>query len=506
MKNRFLYIGALALTFMSTGCEEEFLDKQPTEQLSPEQIAIAAETDPSLLNAFTAGLYSTMYNTGTGGTTGHDDFGQKGYDIYSDMLASDMVLSAINYGWYSTVARYQATTNNTLDDAYQPWRYYYRIIFGANTLIGILGGNDAVLDTPEEEYIMGQAKAMRAYGYFYLSQFYAQGYGTGSEKILPIYVDTEAPAQPLSTSEEVYSLMVSDLEEAITLLEGFDRSAKNEVNQEVAKGLLSYVLAARGTQSDLQRVVELTNDIITDGGYSLMTKNQLAAQFDADGNILNRDAAGFNDVSNQSWIWGVDLTLDIGLDLVSWWGQVDLFTYSYAWAGDPKAIDASLYAAIPADDIRKKQFVPTTNSRNLMPLNKFYAPDRRIGGQRNVVTDYVYMRLEEIYLLNAEAKARLGMDAEAREMLKMLVSTRVADASYIDALSGQALLNEIFLQTRIELWGEGKSYLAMKRLKQSITRGSNHLFFPGETFSWNDDELTFPIPQAEILNNPALNQ
>lgn len=504
MKKSFYYIGAIALTMLSSGCDEEFLDAQPTNQLSPEQIGVAAETDPSLLNAFTAGLYSTMYTTGTGGTTGHDDFGQKGYDIYSDMLASDMVLAGTNYGWYSGVARYQPTQNNTLNQAYTPWRYYYRIIFGANTLIEVLGGNDAELDTPAEQHIMGQAKAMRAYAYFYLAQFYSEGYRTGSEPILPVYTDTQTPAQPLSTSEEVYSLIVSDLEEAITLLEGFERSAKNEINQPVAKGLLAYTLAARGTAADLTRVVELTNDIISSSQFELMQEEEVVAMFDAEGNIINREQAGFNDVSNPSWMWGVDLTLDINLDLISWWGQVDLFTYSYAWAGDPKTIDAGLYAAIPADDVRKGQFVETTTSRNLMPLNKFYAPARTIGGQRNVVTDYVYMRLEEMYLLNAEAKARLGMEQEARETLKTLLEQRVPDASYVDALTGQALLDEIFLQTRIELWGEGKAYLAVKRLQKTVTRGPNHLFFAGESFAWDSDELTFPIPQAEILNNPEL--
>jgi hypothetical protein len=72
-------------------------------------------------------------------------------------------------------------------------------------------------------------------------------------------------------------------------------------------------------------------------------------------------------------------------------------------------------------------------------------------------------------------------------------------------LSGQALLNEIYLQTRIELWGEGKSYLAMKRNKATITRGTNHLFEPGVAFPYTDPKLTFVIPQAEVLNNPNLN-
>jgi hypothetical protein len=90
--------------------------------------------------------------------------------------------------------------------------------------------------------------------------------------------------------------------------------------------------------------------------------------------------------------------------------------------------------------------------------------------------------------------------------LKELLKLRITDYSYVDALSGKALQDEIYLQTRIEFWGEGKSYLAMKRNKATITRGSNHLFFAGQSFAYDSDELTFPIPQAEVLNNPNLNK
>jgi hypothetical protein len=43
------------------------------------------------------------------------------------------------------------------------FRYYYRQIFGANTIIDILGGNDAVPTTGNKCITMGQAKAMSAY-------------------------------------------------------------------------------------------------------------------------------------------------------------------------------------------------------------------------------------------------------------------------------------------------------------------------------------------------------
>lgn len=513
MKNTIYIIFTAALTLLASGCDEDFLDKKPSEQLSTDQIAEAAEKDPSLLNGNIAGLYSTMYNTGTGGTDlNHDDFGQKGYDIYSDMLSSDMVLGALNYGWYSGVARLTATQDYTVNAAYQPWRYYYRIVFAANGVIDALGGTDAEQTEPDQRHIMGQAKAMRAYAYFYLAHFYATEYGDGSERILPIYTNTEVPNQPLSTAAEVYDLIISDLTQAADYLSDFNRSSKDQIDSWVAKGLLAYALAARGSSSDLQQVVNLTSDIIDNSGFQLAKQDEVVAKFDPVTGALLNPQSGFNNVANPSWMWGVDLTLANDLDLVSWWGQVDLFTYSYAWAGDPKAIDNDLYAAIRPDDIRKNQFVDIFGDETYWPVNKFFAQERtqemdedEWGLQRQITSDYVYMRLEEMYLLNAEANAKLNQDAAAITRLKELLALRVADPSYVDALSGQALDNEIYLQTRIELWGEGKSYLAMKRNKATITRGPNHLFFAGESFPYNADELTFPIPQAEVLNNPVLN-
>jgi hypothetical protein len=501
MKIKVLLSLAVAGSALLGGCKKEFLQTEPTAFTTPEQLGRAAVQDPKLLLGSIAGLYTTMFTPSVGGTTGHDDFGQKGIDIYLDMLQSDMVLAGVTYGWYSNVARYNATTDFTRNENYIPWRYYYRQIYGANTIIDILGGNDAVPTSAGNKATMGQAKAMRAYSYFYLSQLYAKEYNA-SEKILPIYknADPTAGNQPKSTAAEVYDLVVSDLRQAITLLQGFARGSKDQVDQNVAKGLLAYVLSARGTTADLNEVVTLTQDIMN--AYPKTTPTQLVYN-----SAAPSTAAGFNNVTTPSWMWGVDITLAQGLNLISWWGQIDQFSYSYAWAGDPKTIDRALYDAIRADDIRKNQFqAPTAASLRLQPINKFFDPNRVIGGQRQIVTDYVYMRADEFYLMNAEAKARLGQDAPARTQLASFLTGRIADLTYLNTLSGAALLNEIYLQTRIELWGEGKTYLAMKRLKRSFTRGSNHLFEAGNTFVYSDPKLTFSIPQAEVLNNPNLNK
>ncbi|NTS39666.1 RagB/SusD family nutrient uptake outer membrane protein [Flavisolibacter sp. BT320] len=509
MKAKYLVCLGLAGTTLLAGCKKDFLDAEPNQYTTPEQLGGAANQDPKLLLGSVAGLYTTMFTTGVGGTDlNHDDFGQKGVDIYLDMLQSDMVLGALNYGWYSGVARYQASVDFTQIENYIPWRYYYRQVFGANTIIDVLGGNDVVPTDPTDKATMGQSKAMRAYAYFYLSQLYAKEYGTGTEKILPLYTQP-SPKQlnlPKSTAAEVWNLMVKDLTEAISLLDGFQRTSKDQVDQNVAKGLLSYVLAARGTQQDWQQVETLTADIMA--AYPKTTATQALG--------------GFNNVATPSWMWGVDITLAQGLDLVSWWGQVDLFTYSYAWAGDPKTMDQKLYEAIRADDVRKGQFDPPNGGfestqqaidnqyadgdLDYMPINKFYSPERIIGGQRQLTTDLLYMRADEFYLMNAEAKARLGKDAEAKGVLTTYLADRITNAAYINALSGQALLSEIYLQTRIELWGEGKAYMALKRNKATVNRGDNHLSEVGVSIPYNSEKLTFVIPQAEILNNPNLNK
>ena len=185
---------------------------------------------------------------------------------------------------------------------------------------------------------------------------------------------------------------------------------------------------------------------------------------------------------------------------------MDYYSYSYPAFGDAKSMDQTLFDAIPATDSRKEQFLNSPGVyEHLMPLFKFYDADReRYGSSRIVKADYVYMRVAEMHLLAAEFAAKAGNEGEAKTNLKALVGQRVTDASYIDQLSGPSLNSEIYLQTRIELWGEGKSYLAMKRNKATVTRGSNHLSFVGEAIPYNDERLTFEIPEGEIQFNPFI--
>lgn len=497
MKNLLKQTLAVALIAMSFSCSDEFLDNsgvagesQPTASFTSAQAEQATLTNTDIPAAFVNGIYAQMIQTGSGGTDlNHDDFGQKGYDIYGDMLCGDMALSVSTYGWYrADITEFQAPLDFTRGRNRMVWRYYYRIVRSANNVIQSLGGNDAVPALDENKYAMGQAKALRAHSYFYLSQYFQKEY-VANEPILPLYVDPVSENLPKSTAEQVYNQMEADLTDAITLLDGFNRSAKNQVDQNVARMIYAYVLGAKGNR--WQDVADLTQDVINSTSNTMLNP----------GDVTN----GFADVNNNSWMWGIDITENNGLDLVSWWGQVDAWSYSYAWAGDYKVIDASLFAAIPNNDVRKAQFFNNpSNGRHLQPLFKFYASGTIGGASQTVTADYVYMRVEEAYLLNAEANARIPNEAAARTSLKALLDLRVPSSAYVDSLTGQALLDEIYLQTRIELWGEGKSYLAMKRNQATVTRGANHLSFVGVPIPYNDERMQFEIPQDELQNNPFL--
>lgn len=468
-----------AVAFNLTACKKDFLNTSPTEVVS------TAPADVRL-----NGLYLMTYQTGTGGTSGHTDFGQKNVDICTDMLCGDMALLATNYRQYQDVANLKATQQPSDNYNYIPWRYYYRLIYEANKSIAELANPK----NNSEKYTLAQFRALRGYAYFYLMQIFTTKYEPNSRtNSIPLYTTADIVSKPRVKQSEVYAQIISDLEFAVTNLAGFTRSKKGMIDKYVAEGLLAYTYAAMGNN---QKVAELAQDIVNNSGYPLTTREQIFYD------TTTKKGGGFNDVETKSWMWGVDLITENSFDLQSWWGMIDIYTYSYAWAGDAKAMDDKLYAQIRTNDIRKKQF-----NRDLLPSNKFFAPDRVIGGQRKISTDYIYMRVDEFYLLAAEALAKLGQDTQAKTIYKKLLklrypeATAATDIAYVDALTNAQLQDDIYLNTRIELWGEGKSYFAMKRNHKTIERGSNHVEEKNTTFSYDNPRLTFAIPQNESINN-----
>ncbi|MDO4770962.1 RagB/SusD family nutrient uptake outer membrane protein [Porphyromonas sp.] len=505
MKTRY-FILFITVGLMLSGCKKDFLETEPTEQVSgtklqkmSENPAIAAE----IIEGLIPGMYSWLYTPKAGGTAGDADFGQRSIDLFTDILCGDFIKTANDYGWHGDLQRYKSTVDYTNINHYTPWRYYFRLIFTANGIIDSMGGADAKFEASQTSarHQMGQALVMRGHAYYYLAQLFAPEYRP-NDQLCPIYTTTVKVNNPVSTQKEVYDLIISDLEKAKTLLADFQRANKSQFNADLASAFLALTYAAMG---QYDKVETLTAELMAKPDYAPMTAAEVV--YDP----VTKTGGGFNDVNVKDVMWGTDINPTMNIGLYSWWGQCDIFTYSYAVAGEPKCIDDKLYDSMRQDDVRRKQFGDLRKNFGSeafinVPYNKFFHADRKISGQRAIDADYIYMRVSEMHLLNAEAKAFLNKDDEAKAVLKNFLKERITDLSYLDALTGQALKDEIYKQFRLEFVGEGKSYLALKRFKATVHTGKIRFDAENREISipYDDKRMYFKIPENERLNNPNL--
>ena len=134
-----------------------------------------------------------------------------------------------------------------------------------------------------------------------------------------------------------------------------------------------------------------------------------------------------------------------------------------------------------------------------------FAPYNNVMENSTNANDIPLMRVEEMYLIKAEAEA---MSGGGNATLVDFVST-YRDAGYSFAsTNGTDIQNEVYRQRRIELWGEGLNWYDVMRLNKPVDRRGGG--FPNATMVFNisagDPLLLWRIPQKEIIANPALSE
>ena len=129
---------------------------------------------------------------------------------------------------------------------------------------------------------------------------------------------------------------------------------------------------------------------------------------------------------------------------------------------------------------------------------KFDTYNGELGCDVNA-NDIVIMRVEEMYLIKAEAMAKAGQDGKS--FLENFVKT-YRNPSYTCTGDVQ---EAVYFQKRIELWGEGQIWFDAMRLNKGVDRRGGG-FTPSAVFEIpaNSGLLLWRIPQAEIEANPAL--
>ncbi|MET0635925.1 MAG: RagB/SusD family nutrient uptake outer membrane protein [Chitinophagaceae bacterium] len=477
----------LVVTLVFGSCKKDYLETAPTDAVLEPVLFNSTDVIIPVLES----SYRTMFAFLVNGTDGHDQFGQKSNDLASDLMGNDMVVHSQGYGWFNGDYRLtewiQPNPSNRRSDI--AWFFYYNIIKQMNTLINNVDAASG--DLRVKESLKGQALGLRAYCYFNLVNFFQQTYkGNETKPGVPIYLEFAIEGQPRGTVQDVYDLIIADLTAAETLLTGKTRQSKVNIDVSVVQGIRARVALI---MEDWPTAA--TKAAAAQTGYTLMTDAQY------------QSTAAFSSIANPECMWGSQITTDQATIYASFYSHMDIRTSGYAALGGQKKITKALYDQIPTGDNRKDRFVaPGAGDEVDVDYNQHKLQVPTAGSW---AADYFYMRAAEMYLIQAEALARQGgaSEATAKTVLETLVRSHYPAYS-ASTFSGTALLNEILLQRRIELWGEGFSLTDIKRLNQGLARpsgagnhGSPNLDPIVYTTGAADPRFLMKIPQREIDNN-----
>lgn len=490
MKNKGLIIFAFFLSMISFSCEKTYLDTKPTASIDAGSAYATTKNAAAAVN----GIYRSFIVRYLS-SQGHS--GHPAMMIILDHMGEDMVIGTTAASWHVGETRWTAHRSDVNTMAQFPYELYYRIIGNAN--IGIANIDKAVGPAADRNTLKGEALALRAFGYFNLVQLYGKRYEArakpNTQLGVPLILEPTTEGKARNTVEEVYAQINKDLADAALLLTSA-RLNKSHINLNVVRGLQARVALV---QQDWANAAKFAAE--ARAGYLPMNATQYLD--------------GFQDIANSEWMWGFDHLEDQTEYFGGYHSYISCNYNSTVIRTYPKVINNLLYKQIPATDVRSKMWVETPTAANsIVPPGgvrpKFLNQKFRLPGtpSTSAMGDVPYMRAAEMYLIEAEAKARLNDAAGASKVLFDLIKTR--DANYVQSTkTGDALLVEILTQRRIELWGEGHRFLDLKRTNAALNRnGTNAIASVALLFDVapGDVRWEFLIPRREINANPAIVQ
>lgn len=506
--NKYTSVLALSTTLIFNSCGSDFLDTTPTATITEERVEELADMTPLV-----SGLYSSLiaYDVLGRGAAGlqarHSDFGYFSIVLASDLMVDDMLQYSSSYGWYYNWYDFSLRKETSSVDVQMPWLFFYKEIKAANSIIKSVGyGED--LDAEQIAY-RGQALGARAFCYYNLANLYGDAYGINKESMgVPIVTENttneEMANNPRASVDKIYNdIILKDLLQAEKDLANFTRTSKDVININVIYGLLArtYLMMENG-----EKAAEYAKKARV--GYPLMDNDQLYWQ-----NVEGKTAS-FSQINNVEWIWGCNVTEKSRIatsGIVNFPSHMSSVSYGYVEAGQMyKCIDANLYGNIPVSDARKKAWLAESTDiyGKTVPMYANIKFGRMNPANNNNDNDYPLMRSSEMYLIEAEGLARAGQISQAQDVLFEFVSHR--NPNYVKTIkTGDEFIDEVYFQRRIELWGEGFSYVDHKRLNKGIIRdysNTNHNVDARMNFDPGASVLKYRIPDSEIKYNKGITE
>jgi len=455
-------INAAFLVLVLAGCSKDFLDLEPTDSISEDEVFGSYVTANSAL----MGAYDQLSSFNFGGLYN---------PIMADIMGEDVMINSVNnWNWFIPVYQMNVLPNYTYIDA--PWWAGYKLIYDANKII-----NNSIYipdATPEQiTNLVGQAQVLRAYAMLKLAQMYSPAYAKNPEAP-SILLNTDSDNLDLDSGykraklSEVYAQIESDLIAAASQLK--ENDDKGFFDSRSANALLARLYLDMGKWELARDHAKLAAKDIT-----LMDVNGLFTGFST---------------RNSETIYTIAYTQEDNntyLSLPSFYWPVGGYSSMRA--------DKDFVNKFSRSDARKSLFLKLDEIDKDRYLIVKFGHNNAVGNAERIC-----IRASEMVLIEAECEAELGNYTEAQNAL-YLIQKRANPGASKSTATDQALINEVLLERRKELFGEGFRWQDIKRRQLPFVRNGDH--WVKFSFTAQDPDyfrLTFPIPQSEIDANPAL--
>ena len=563
-----IIIGLAAISIL-TACGHDYLDLKPETSIS----ASDATATTQAARMATRGLARAMYGQYSNFSYPKQCSGEGAFNaIINDALGPDDASyfhqRQLNVNWYP----WRSMANPISSFCETAWAYCYNFVGQASTIIDNISGAEG--PEAERQLIEAMARTYRAHGYIKALQWFGPRWqdSEGGAKAAVVLRKTAGTGPcPLGTMAEVLDFIYEDLDAAERLFAacGLEREASYEPDIRVAYGLHARAALLRNdwkTAKAKAHEARQGREVMTMEQYfeGFMTENDeymWTNDFDNDINYYS-PGSWFTCTGNYPTSWGRCLGINIDLydrldpddrrrNLYFMPGLVDevakiegyesvaTLTRDDFWNKDlidPAGVNVkNLKTPAAAADRRMLLFAQgfvkyacANNPNAYSPAAVHYPYSYKKAEWPNGMSigaavkmwavgtygssAYPYMRAAEMYLAEAEAAYMDGDMATAKECLEAVNSKRIP--GYVCTATGEALLDEIRLCRRIELWGEGHNWPDFKRWALPFEKRK---YVSGDPTSGNIDatyafsvEVTtnngwrLAIPQQELDSNPGL--
>lgn len=344
------------------------------------------------------------------------------------------------------------------------WDYMYQNILRSNIAIETVDQQPGpILSTARAKSIKGEALFFRAFAFYQVAQYYAPPYNKQNAATLPgipLRLSSSISSQSTRASlEDSWQQIVNDFKNAAGLLPStnspLSRPSKTAAYAALARTYLDmgeFELAGKYADSSLQ----LNSNLI-------------------DLNSLDSTLPYPFPRFNQEVLFPC-ITILTGMHLQT----------NYK-------VDSILYESFSINDLRKKLYF-INNGVGAVGFRGSY------DGTRSLFNG---LATDEIYLISAECKARLGDGNGAMSDLNTLLLTRWKTGTFIPLTAGNPdnALDIILMERRKELILRGSRWFDLRRLNQdprfakTLTRIQNGTTY---TLPPNDPRYTFPLPTQVI--------